>query len=83
MRRVETFALPAFWASALINDDWSGLEQDEIDAIHAWHADAGVTPSMAVSCDEREVFKRWHAAADYVLPCMVVEFTYYVPKESN
>ena len=22
--------LPSYWASALINDDWSGLEEDEI-----------------------------------------------------
>ena len=32
MKTIETFAytLPAHWASALINDDYSGLEDDSI-----------------------------------------------------
>ena len=28
------YLLPSYWASALINDDWSGLEDDEIAQIH-------------------------------------------------
>ena len=28
MTTTDTITLPALWASALINDDWSGLEGD-------------------------------------------------------
>ncbi len=30
---IETYTLPAYWASALINGDYSGLEYDDIKAI--------------------------------------------------
>ena len=30
MIKTTDYELPSYWASALINDDWSGLEDDEI-----------------------------------------------------
>lgn len=33
--KIETFILPVRWASALINGDWSGLDEDDIQAAQA------------------------------------------------
>lgn len=37
--RTRTYTLPAYWASALINGDYSGLEDGEEDEINAWLGD--------------------------------------------
>ena len=31
--RIDTYRLPSHWASALINDDWTGYDEDEIKTI--------------------------------------------------
>ena len=31
--QIDDYRLPSHWASALINDDWSGYEEDEIKTI--------------------------------------------------
>lgn len=39
MIETDTIAAPACWASALINGDESGLEQEDIDAMNNWLTD--------------------------------------------
>ena len=34
MIKTTEYELPSHWASALINDDWTGYEDDEIEHIH-------------------------------------------------
>lgn len=46
----ETYILPAYWASALINDDYSGLDiQDEV-GLRAWVK--RIKPGHRVECVE-------------------------------
>jgi len=49
--KTETYVLPAYWASALINGDNSGLEDDEIKEIDNFCK--GMGPCIDVS-DENE-----------------------------
>ncbi|GAB2750454.1 hypothetical protein GCM10027019_31400 [Melaminivora jejuensis] len=42
--------LPSSWASALINNDWSGYDQDEVAQIKTWVKKAGLPEP--VSCGE-------------------------------
>lgn len=37
--KIDTYTLPARWASALINGDWSGLEEDDVQAAQKFMAD--------------------------------------------
>ena len=34
--QVITYKLPAYWASALINNDWSGYDKAELEEIKNW-----------------------------------------------
>jgi hypothetical protein len=34
--QVITYKLPAYWASALINNDWSGYDKEEREEIKNW-----------------------------------------------
>lgn len=45
--KTETYVLPVYWASALINDDASGLEDSEIEEIDAFCD--GLGPCVDVS----------------------------------
>jgi len=56
----ETYTLPAYWASYLINGDASGLEDGEQAAIDSWLAKNG-NPNI-VSCDGEPFFSRYNDA---------------------
>ena len=43
---VDTVTAPAFWASALVNDDYSGLTEEEAAAVKAWLAN--IAPAYVV-----------------------------------
>lgn len=57
-RHIETYTLPAYWASALINNDWSGLKEQEQNDLHYWLADNGC-PDF-VSCSEESFINRFN-----------------------
>lgn len=71
--------LPAYWASALINDDWSGLTTAEQHTIERYLA---LNPQLqyCVDCDGDSFFSRWHDAST-VLP-YAVECCEYVFHEN-
>lgn len=49
-----TYTLPAHWASALINDDYTGLEDEEEQQITDWlHA---AQPGYCVGCSDSPEF---------------------------
>lgn len=78
--RLETFDLPAFWASYFINGDASGLtdaEQRDADAWWAENLPADV-PVSCVDCSEDPDFRRYHDADRYVLPCDCLTYTFLV-----
>ena len=85
---LEYYELPAYWASALINGDESGLtEEDEkpFDSfVHYMIAVHGQCWCVDVSDDESGNFKRWHDATEFGgLPCDVATFTFDVTRQKQ
>lgn len=69
------FMLPAFWASYLINDDASGMDEGEIKAVDQWMKQTRL-PAPAACSDEIDFF-HWHDARDvypYASDCAVFTF---------
>lgn len=74
--KTETYELPAFWASALINDDWTRLEDEDESALKAWLKD--VKPGYCVDVSDETFFTKWHDAQEYVLACDCLVFTFQI-----
>lgn len=75
--KVETVKLPAYWASALVNNDFSGLDDEEVKNVNEWIA---AHPEYG-SC---------HSASDAVvtekfngLTCDVLEFSFPVKAQAS
>lgn len=72
MKHLYTEDLPAWWASALINSDFSGLsrEPDDLAEFQEW---AGQNPHLLnpVSCSDETLIGRWNG-----LTCELLEYTY-------
>ena len=56
----QTYILPAHWASALVNNDWSGYEEAEAQAIRNWMQNN--QPGNCLSCSESPLFAKTHDA---------------------
>lgn len=69
------YTLPAHWASALINDDFTGLEEADADQLDALHY--GEQLSDCVGHSDEPFFCTYHDARPYgVLACDCLEFTF-------
>ena len=82
MSKIKTISLdlPSFWASALINGDESGLEDEEQEQLDAWTKDNQNLYCIDVS--EETFFSKYHDAAEYgVLACDCANFTFQVITE--
>lgn len=80
MITTETYTLPAYWASALINNDFSGLSQDEIKEIEKFEK-KNKEPYHRFNCicvSEEEYFK-WCNDANNI-GGSVLDFTFDVTK---
>ena len=76
---VETYVLPAHWASVLINGDGSGTTEEELKQIEAFCARVGVSRNAA-SVDDDEHFSRSHdALREMPLASSVATFTFLLP----
>lgn len=79
--KVEFFRLPAHWASALINSDSSGLDDDDtaaLDLFENWMV-SQYNQCWPLSCDNDPQFERWHDAAQFgVLACVTLTFSFDV-----
>jgi hypothetical protein len=73
------YTLPAHWASALINGDFSGMNADEIASYDSFMAVNG-DPHF-VDCDDEPHHTRWHDATDHALRAECLTYTAHVPKE--
>lgn len=51
---------PAIFASYLVNNDASGLDQDEIDLADEWLAEIGLTIAQCADADEEFACGRWY-----------------------
>lgn len=83
---IETYDLPEHWASALINGDESGLDDDDAAALDRWeHATRGADSFFCVDVADSDSgdFRRYHDAERFgVLACNVAQFTFHRIKES-
>lgn len=83
---VETYDLPEHWASALINGDESGLEDEDAAALGRWEsATRGADSFFCVDVSDSGGgdFRRYHDAEPFgVLACDVATFTFHRHKES-
>ena len=77
--QIETYELPAFWASALINSDYSGMDEADEEALEAWMTDTFVgVHSTCVDVAYETGFTRWHDANLYVKACEAATFTFHI-----
>lgn len=79
-----TYTLPSFWAVYLINDDASGMADDEIKAIDDW-MDATKLPAPS-DCSEEPDFVHWHDARDvypYAADCLTYTFLIHEEKPTG
>lgn len=66
----ETYILPAYWASALINDDRSGMEDTDEKELTKWLLKEN--PGYCVGCSDEPYFAHRNDATN--LGCDVLEF---------
>jgi hypothetical protein len=71
--KITTYILPAHWASALVNNDRSGLSDLEEQELDMWLEDTD--PGYCVSVSDEEYFAHMNDAN--ALPCSVLEFTFH------
>ena len=75
MTETATYKLPAHWASALINGDYTGLEERDEEQLTRVIAGEDLPDPIGVS-DEPE-FLKYHDARPYgVLACDCLTFTF-------
>ena len=70
----ETYKLPVYWASYLLNGDASSISDDDQAQIDAWCAETGVGPCLHI--EEDSEFTKWHDARDYALAGDCCNFTF-------
>ena len=68
----ETYTLPEYWASYLINGDASGLEDGEMEEIDGWFDNE--QPGDCVDVGEESWFSSWNDAR--TLAGTVAEYTF-------
>jgi len=68
----ETYILPAYWASALINGDESGMEESDIARMDNWLNKNN--PGSCIGCSEEQYFKHSNDATN--LGGDVLEYTF-------
>jgi hypothetical protein len=72
---LSTYWLPAHWAPALVNGDFSGLEEDDEEQL--MRVIAGEDLPDPVSVSESPEFRKYHDAEPYgVLACDCLEYTF-------
>lgn len=80
--KTETFALPAFWASALVNGDTSGLTDEDETAMNTW-LEAEPQLANCLGCSDEAQFTKVHDAYGLVLACDCLEFTFALKDQTG
>ena len=82
--KVLIFTLPSFWGPYLINDDPSGMEDEEIKTVDEWMK-AYHLPAPS-GCSEEAEFTQWHDAMDvypYAADCLTYTFLIHQKENHN
>ena len=69
--------LPVFWASPLLNDDYSGLSSTDEKELRRWIKHHPPQFARPVDVSEMYEFRTYHDATGYVLPCDCAEYSYF------
>lgn len=73
--RFDTWTLPSHWASAFINDDLTGLEDEEIEQFNAVANEMGPYAHISLEDDAEAYFTRLHDARHAgVLACNCLDY---------
>lgn len=78
---ISTLVLPAHWACALINDDESGLDDDDTEAVSKFME--AVEPGWCVGCSDAPFFAWTHDAIDFAKAGDCLEFQFQTIWSSN
>lgn len=70
----QSYILPEFWTSAIVNDDLSEMSNEDIKQFNAWMKK--FKPGYCTAILEDSKFCRYHDAKGYVLACSCIEFTF-------
>ena len=72
---------PAYWASALINGDESGMEESEVSEMEAWLKAEDLTEADCVDCGEESGFGQFYFRVQgRNLGCDLVGYTFHKPQ---
>lgn len=74
MRTIE-FTLPAHWAPALINDDYTGLSDEDETAIASFLANEPDITGDCLTCTDEPEFRRYYDAEGLACDCLTYTFT--------
>lgn len=75
-----TYRLPSHWASALINDDATGLTDEEHNELNEWLQ--AYRPGYCIDCTEEPEFCYSHDADGYALAGDCLTFTFTILEEA-
>lgn len=68
------YKLPETWACALINNDWSGLQVWDSEALTAFLNDNDLLAHNCVNCSDHSYFTYSHDAGNNIGGCNVLEY---------
>lgn len=79
---IDTFDAPAYWASAFVNGDTSGLEEADLADFEAWCAE---NPELCnvVDCSEESWFGQFHFDSQGTLGCDLLTYTCHILENSD
>lgn len=73
MLTIEKYILPVYWASALINNDFSGLNKEDENKIHSFLERNNIQLHHVRECSEESYFSKYNDANE--MACDVLEYT--------
>ena len=62
---LQPYVLPSHWMCAVVNDDYTGIEDAEVSIIQAFLNDLGPLFCFVAPCDSETYFTRCHDARQY------------------
>lgn len=68
MHNINTYSLPAYWASALINADESGMSDNDTKELNEWLAKEN--PGSCVGCSDEQYFAHCNDATKLGGDCL-------------
>jgi hypothetical protein len=76
--KTELYTLPASWASALVNLDYSGLtDQEETNILH-WLENNRLELNSCLECNDEAVLMKCYIKPGIMVYCECLEFTFSI-----